>query len=111
MSFEPIETSVSVGMTVLKTDFLATPYVGVLQFAVIRHFTASHQTKEDAEKDNDFSEADSWTHRYTFTYQNAAWVAEAKVCEQGERWVLGDRQSGRNPKPKFGFHDCSQSEV
>jgi hypothetical protein len=85
--------------------------VGLVQFVVLRHFTTPHRTKQDAEKDKDLFDGDTWTHRYTFTYQNGAWVAEANQCEQGEQFVMDDRESGRNRKAKFGFHDCVNSQV
>lgn len=109
VSFEPVKQSVSYNILLAKSSTV--PYVGVLQFAMIRHFTAFHQTKEEAEKDNDFSsDADSWTHRYTFTYQNGAWVTEAQKCEQSEKSVLDVRQSKQDTTAQFGFHDCTQAE-
>ena len=108
MSFEPIETSL--WENVLQRRSPAIPFVGTAQFAVIRHFTISHPTKEDAEKDSDLINGDSWTHRYTFTYQNGVWVEEGNQCEQEGVFVLDDRESGRNPKARFGFHDCTQGE-
>jgi hypothetical protein len=108
MSFEPVETSVQNGVLARRSPVI--PFVGTVQFAVIRHFTISHRTKEDAEQDNELIDGDSWTHRYTFTYQNGAWVEEGNQCEQGAGFVLDDRESGRNPKAQFGFHDCTQGE-
>jgi hypothetical protein len=108
MSSEPVESSVQ--DNIVATGSPAVPYVGVVQFALVRHFTTPHRTKQDAEKDKVLFDGDSWTYRYTFTYRNGAWVAAANQCEQAENFVIQDRESGQNRKAKFGFHDCARGE-
>ena len=48
------------------------------EFTLIRHSTALHATKEEAEKDDDFVRVDLAKHKHTYAYQDARWVPTSR---------------------------------
>lgn len=73
--FEP---SLDYGVDVRKTDSLVSPYVGVLEFTLIRHFTKFHPSESDAEADNSFVQTTSTNHRHTYAFQDNKWVPKSR---------------------------------
>jgi hypothetical protein len=73
--FEP---SANYRIDVQKTNSIVSPYLGVVEFNVIRHDTKCHKTQAEAEKDDSFSSDvggyATTTHKDTFVYQEKMWV-------------------------------------
>ncbi len=55
------------------TDSLVTPYTGILTYTEVSWSTAKHATKEEAEKDSNFTSSLSNSHTFTYGYQNGMW--------------------------------------
>jgi hypothetical protein len=68
------ETVSEYGFDVKVTDSLVTPYTGVFSYTEVDRATEIHPTKEEAEKDNNFTR--SWTpsHTFTYGYQDGKWI-------------------------------------
>jgi type II secretory pathway pseudopilin PulG len=66
------------GIDVKATDSLISPYSGVCEFTIMRRWTAYHVTKEDAEKDNNFINAQSVKHKHTYAFQEGRWVPSGR---------------------------------
>jgi hypothetical protein len=56
------------------TDSLVTPYTGILSYTEVSWFTAEHPTKEEAEKDNNFTSSLPNSFTLTYGYQDGKWV-------------------------------------
>lgn len=63
---------------VRRTDSLISPYVGVLQFSLKFYITASHPTREEAERDVAFKILGSSTHEHTYVFQDEQWVIKLR---------------------------------
>ncbi len=73
--FEPSGDS---SIDVRKTDSLVSPYMGVLEFTLIKHFTAFHKTRAEAEADNSFTQSTEARHRHTYASQDGTWVPKSR---------------------------------
>jgi hypothetical protein len=62
------------------TDSLITPYLGTCAFTLIEHQTTPHDTKDGAEKDNDFVDGSTWQHRHNYSYEEGKWVPVSRQC-------------------------------
>ncbi|MGC1187777.1 MAG: hypothetical protein WA871_10325 [Candidatus Acidiferrales bacterium] len=58
---------------VKQTDSLVTPYTGILTYTEISWSTADHATKDEAEKDSNFSLLPSESLTSTYGYQDGQW--------------------------------------
>jgi hypothetical protein len=84
--YDPAGTDYTID--VRKTDSLVSPYVGTVVFAVTLYWSACHPTEESAKKDDSYPEHYNLTHRFTFSYQDDAWVVKAREykVEYKGRW-------------------------
>jgi hypothetical protein len=76
------EPSTDYRIDVRKTDSIVSPYLGVVEFIVIRHYTECHKTQGEAEKDDAFTDhlgnIEPATHRDRFALQEKVWVLESR---------------------------------
>ena len=71
-NYYEIEENYSIDLR--KTDSLISPYVGTASFVFIMHSTSFHNTKAEAEADNNFISPLPLKHRHVYAYQDGAWV-------------------------------------
>jgi hypothetical protein len=74
--FEPDITSAEID--VQRTTSLISPYTGKLEFRIIRHFTAFHQSREEALADTAFPKTDVVSHIHNYAYQDGRWVPKVR---------------------------------
>jgi len=58
---------------VKQTDWLVTPYTGILTYSEDLWSTADHATKDEAEKDSNFSFSPTESDTSTYGYQDGQW--------------------------------------
>jgi hypothetical protein len=68
------------GFDVRVTDSLVTPYTGVFTYKQIVFLTAEHATKEEAEKDRNFTPSSPLSCTETFGQQEGKWVSLDAKC-------------------------------
>jgi len=61
-----------------RTNSLLTPYVGTLEFRLIRHYTVFYRSREQAAADVHFVQTDVNVHRHTYAYQNEQWIPKER---------------------------------
>ncbi|HEV3275891.1 MAG TPA: hypothetical protein VG860_03670 [Terriglobia bacterium] len=61
-----------------STDSLISPYLGICEFTLVYHQTARHDTKEAAEKDDNFVDSSVTKHKHTYGYQDGKWVPTSR---------------------------------
>jgi hypothetical protein len=74
--YQPEKSSADID--VQKTASLVSPYVGILEFQLIRHDTAFHKSRAEAERDSAFVTSSSITHKHTYAYQDGKWVPKTR---------------------------------
>ena len=98
--FEP---SPNYRIDVQKTNSLVSPYLGVVEFNVIRHDTKCHKTQAEAEKDDSFSSNaggyETTTHRDTFVFQDKMWVLKS-------RELYNTNSPDKDPYPCKPLYGC-----
>jgi hypothetical protein len=60
------------------TNSLITPYLGYCEFSLVRHHTSFHENKEDARKDDNFTESETVKHKHTYAFQDYKWIVKAR---------------------------------
>lgn len=80
--FEPDKGSE--GIDVEKTSSLVSPYMGELDFRLVRHYTAFHQTRDEAAADSSFVQSDAVMHKHRYAYQDEKWVPKTRKYVVGE---------------------------
>lgn len=68
----------SAEIDVQRTTSLISPYTGKLEFRIIRHFTAFHQSREEAMTDAAFPQTSITSHRHNYAYQDGKWVPKIR---------------------------------
>jgi hypothetical protein len=76
MEYHEISTPYTID--VRKTDSLISPYVGTAEFGIILHIGKCHQSPEEAAKDSSYPTSYREGYRYTFAYQDEAWVIRSR---------------------------------
>jgi hypothetical protein len=76
MYFQPVQSSVSIDVE--RTTSLVSPYIGTLEFQMVEHYTAFHETREDAEADSAFVNSQVKTHKHSYAYQDGKWVPKTR---------------------------------
>lgn len=73
---------------VQRTGSLVSPYMGICQFTLRRHFTAFHKTKAEAVNDSTFVQSDETLHRHRYAYQDRTWVPTVRehLGVAGDKW-------------------------
>jgi len=61
-----------------RTNSLLTPYVGTLEFRLIRHYTVFYKSREEAAADVHFVRVDVNVHRHTYAYQSEHWLPKER---------------------------------
>jgi hypothetical protein len=77
-----------------RTSSLISPYVGSLDFVLVRHYTDFHKTREEAVADSNFVKHDSAKHRHTYAYQDGKWVPKVRKFYYGwplDKWFDCDK--------------------
>jgi hypothetical protein len=112
--FEPNLDSTSIDIQ--KTASLVSPYVGKVDFQLIRHITKFHKSRSEAEVDSAFVQETAVTHKHTYAYQDGKWVPKVRQhvsedelypCDEvltvgpdaGERDIYGCLEEYDAPKP------------
>jgi hypothetical protein len=71
MRFEPVGVP---NIDVRKTDSLISPYIGVCEFTLARHYTAFHPSREAAQADDQLVNGGETKHKHTYAFQDGHWV-------------------------------------
>jgi hypothetical protein len=74
--YRPDQRSASID--VQKTASLVSPYMGTLEFQLVRYYTAFHKTRPEAERDSAFVNSRAATHKHSYAYQNGVWVPKTR---------------------------------
>lgn len=74
--FEPDLDSTSID--VQRTSSLVSPYIGKLEFRLVRHYTAFHRTRGEAASDSKFLRSDVALHKHSYAFQDDRWVPKVR---------------------------------
>jgi hypothetical protein len=66
--------STSEKVDVQESDSTTYPYIGQLDFQMIRHYTAFHHQRGSALTDDTFTQAEVTPHRHNYIYQDGKWI-------------------------------------
>jgi hypothetical protein len=91
---------------VQRTSSLISPYIGVCEFKLRRHYTACHPTKEGAQQDSRFVNTDANLHKHMYAYQDNKWVPKKREYYMvlpiiGNKWfscddpIVGEEEKGK----------------
>jgi len=91
------------GIDVQRTSSLISPYVGVCEFNLRRHYTACHPTREGAQQDNSFVKTDVFLHKHAYAYQDNKWgpkkreyyAAFIKTWFSCDDPIVGEEEQGK----------------
>jgi len=56
------------------SDSPSYPFIGQLDFQMVRHYTAFHHQRESALTDNTFTQSEVTPHRHNYIYQDGKWT-------------------------------------
>jgi hypothetical protein len=66
--------STSEKLDVQNSESAAYPYIGEVDFQMVRHYTAFHHQRTDAVTDSTFTQTEVTPHRHNYIYQDGKWI-------------------------------------